>query len=103
MMSRNMSNQVGSPQSRSIELSADDTRRLASFATVHTRGAGKLTDREIAHGTLEDMIKWFQRVEPGYRRTLILVKDGLEFRPAEVESLARQFRLSRDERAIVDT
>jgi hypothetical protein len=68
----------------------DEQRRLASFATIHTRGAGKLSDREVAHGTLEDMLKWFLRVEPSYQRNLILVKDSMEFRPAEVESLALQ-------------
>jgi hypothetical protein len=60
------------------------------------KGLGKLSEREIAHGTLEEMIKTFRRTEPGLRRNLILVKDSMEFRPAEIEGLAQQLGVDRN-------
>jgi hypothetical protein len=81
---------------RDLYLSAldDDIQRRKAAASVFRRGPGAGANRVVAEGRLESMIEWIVGGLNGDRRNFVLVKDGMEYQPAEVENLARQFGIS---------
>ena len=63
-------------------------------ATLHRRGGGTLTERQVAGGSLASMIKRFMQEEPNARREFLIMHEDMEYQPAEIQNLAGQFVFS---------
>jgi hypothetical protein len=63
-------------------------------ATLHRRGGGTLTERRVAGGTLANMIKRFMQEAPNARREFLIMSEGMEYQPAEIQNLAGQHLFS---------
>jgi hypothetical protein len=75
-------------------LDNDERKRRNVPATLHRRGPGALATRMVSTGTLEEMVKRFVGEPLGYRSELTLMQAELQYKPAEVANLARQFGIS---------
>jgi hypothetical protein len=59
-------------------------------ATLHRRGGGTLAERWVAGGSLANLIKRFMQEEPNARREFLIMCEGMEYQPAEIQNLAGQ-------------
>ena len=72
----------------------DERKRRNVRASLHRKGPEALAARMVSEGTLEDMVKRFMHEPLGYRSQLTLMQEELQYKPAEVTNLARQFGIN---------
>ena len=75
-------------------LDNDERKRRNVRASIHRKGPEALAARIVSEGTLEDMVKRFMGEPVGRRSQLTLMQADLQYKPAEVTNLARQFGIN---------